>query len=449
MKSLAVTGSSGFSGTVRLPGDKSIAHRACILGALSSRTITIHNFPLNDDCRATVEVFRRLGIRCVFTRRKRTTASLVVSGKGLHGLARPGAPIFIKESGTTMRLLLGVLAGQPFATTVCCGASLSKRPMRRVTEPLRQMGARIRGRKTAGVPEEYPPVLIEPAPLHGITYRLPIASAQVKSALLLAALFAKGATRIVEPIKTRDHTERMLRLFGAGIKLADKQIVVTGGRELFALRPLYVPGDISSAGYFMILALLSPDSHITIKGIGLNPSRSGIIRVLKRMGARIKVTPSSRHRVTGEPIGEIAVRTSGLRGTTIKKEEIPSLIDELPVLMVAACLAKGTSVFKGVQELRLKESDRITAMVRNLRKMGASISVIAPLSRRVTGSEDIVIQGKSFLKGAKVNGFQDHRVAMSMAIAGLCAGGRTVIDDVTCISKSFPGFLSTLKSLSK
>jgi len=470
-----------LKGQISLLGDKSIAHRSIIISALSRGKTRIENFPASEDCLSTVKAFRKLGIKINLGVRHTVT----VFGKGLHGLNKPADPILVGGSGTTLRLLLGVLAGQNFKTKLLADTALSKRPMLRVNVPLRMMGAVIKAKvsRKSGIPpninkgagkrrksriEEYPPIIIKGGGLKSIGYRMPVASAQVKSAILLAALFAKGNTCIREPVPTRDHTERMLKLFRADIKVQLNTIVIKSGKELVSPRLLTIPGDISSASFFIVSAAIIPESKVLIRNVSLNPSRTGILRVLKRMGADIQVTlpgrqagkslprlrsglpsvaghpawPAGRQVASGEPSGDLLVKNSSLRGTIIKKEEIPSLIDEIPILMVAACIAKGKTIFKDVGELRVKETDRIRSMSENLRKMGAEISVF-----RFRGREKIIIRGVKQLRGTQVRSFGDHRTAMSMIVAGLTAIGETKIDDISCINKSFPNFLSILKTL--
>ena len=426
-------------GKVFLPGDKSIAHRAIILSALAKAKTTLKNIPLNADCLATIDSFRKLGVRITLNQ---VSKQAVVSGRGLTGLSAPQSAIYIEESGTTFRLLLGVLAGQGFKVKLCAGASLSRRPMLRVIRPLRLMGAVINAKTLKK--EEYPPVIIKGGNLNGITYKLPIASAQVKSAILLAGLLAKGKTRIIEPLKTRDHTERMLKLFKADLKAQGNSVTINGAKKLISPRTLYIPGDISSAAFFMVGASIIPGSKILIKNVSLNPGRIGIVKALKRMGAAIEIRKSGLKNQGNEPVGDILVESSCLRGIRIGKREVPSLIDELPILMVAACFANGESVFTGVGELRVKETDRIKSMLVNLIQMGANIRI-----NKSGRQENIIIKGTEALYGAKVSSFGDHRTAMSMIIAGLATRrGKTSIDDVSCINKSFPDFLKTLKSLS-
>jgi 3-phosphoshikimate 1-carboxyvinyltransferase len=435
MRPLVLKSGSGFKGKVFLPGDKSISHRAIILSALAKKQTTVKNIPLNEDCLATISVFRKLGIKIILNK---ASCRITVSGRGLFGLRKPAKAIRVEESGTTFRLLLGLLAGQNFTTELNSGISLSHRPMLRVIKPLRLMGACIAS-KVAGK-EEYPPLNISGQSLKGITYKLPVASAQVKSALLLAGLYARGTTKIIEPLRTRDHTERMLKLFKANLKVQGNAINIRGGGELISPGVMSIPADISSAAFFMVAALVIPGSRILLKNVSLNPARAGVIKVLNRMKAELKIIKSN---VRGnEPTGDILAASRALAGARIKKSEIPSLIDELPILMVAACFAKGKSIFESVGELRVKETDRIKSMVSNLVKMGADIKVV-----KSGVNENIVIKGGSGLRGASLNSFGDHRTAMSMIIAGLASRGESSIDDVSCINKSFPDFLKTLKSL--
>jgi 3-phosphoshikimate 1-carboxyvinyltransferase len=451
MSFFKIQGPCKIKGRLSLPGDKSIAHRFVILSCICDNSTVINNFPFNDDCLITAKALKSLGAKVIFNK---AAKRLEVRGAGLRGLKNPGEPVFVGESGTTLRLLLGVLSGQGFKTRLIGSRSLSLRPMLRVTAPLRQMGARIIAR--AAQKEEYLPISIQGNGLRSITYKMPVASAQVKSALLLAGLYARGITRIIEPVKTRDHTERLLKAFRAQVSFNENQVRIKGAKRLVSPGTVFVPGDISSAAFFMVAAAITPGSGVRLKNVSLNPSRAGIIRVLKRMGAKIKVTPLSGSQVTKfEPLGDIEIESSDLKGTAIKSSEIPSLIDELPVLMVAACCARGKSRFEGVEELRVKETDRIRSMLENLRKMGADIKVSNRLPVRQAGMvhgrnvEDIVINPAGGLKGARVNSFGDHRTAMSMIVAGLAARGVTTIDDTSCISKSFPDFLKVLKSITK
>jgi 3-phosphoshikimate 1-carboxyvinyltransferase len=476
MRFFPIRHASCVKGEILLLGDKSIACRSIIISAISCGKTTIENFPPNKDCLYTIKTFKNLGIRITQNQKVKT---ITVFGNGLCGLKKPKGPIFVGDSGTTMRLTLGVLAGQNFAVTLTAGKSLSGRPMLRVTAPLRMMGAKIATRYTLQATgyEEYPPLTIKGGYLKPIIYRMPVASAQVKSAILLAGLYAKGKTCVIERVKTRDHTERMLRLFRAGIKVDENTIVIKGKKELVSPGRIFIPGDISSASFFIVLATILPGSRILIKNVNLNPSRTGIIKVLKRMGADIRITNYQLPITNYEPIGDIIIKSSKLKSTIIKKKEIPSLIDELPILMVAACFAKGESVFEGVGELRIKETDRIRSMSENLKKMGADIRVLSATSRgarlpdgqgsakfatkngesakhfggnfggKTARLEKIIIQGGRTIIGATVKSFGDHRTAMSMVVAGLAAEGKTRIDNISCINKSFPNFLSLLKTI--
>ena len=445
MRFFSVRHASCVKGEILLLGDKSIACRSIIISAISCGKTAVENFPPSRDCLGTVKTFKKLGIKITQNQDLKT---ITVFGNGLYGLEKAKGSISVGDSGTTLRLTLGVLAGQDFPVTLITGKSLSQRPMRRVTVPLRMMGAEICARhipKTKNLTpntkfEEYPPITIKGGRLNPIIYRIPVASAQVKSAILLAGLYAKGKTRVIEPVKTRDHTERMLRLFKADIKVKQNMIVIKGRKELVSPGRIFIPGDISSASFFMVLGTILPDSRILIKKVNLNPYRMGIINVLKKMGADIQVLGNST--VGFEPSSDIVIKSSRLKNTIVKKGEIPSLIDELPILMVAACFAKGKSIFEGVSELRVKETDRIRSMSENLKKMGADIRVIKTLK-----SEKIIIQGGRSLIGATVKSFGDHRTAMSMVVAGLAAQGKTRIDNITCINKSFPNFLSLLKTI--
>lgn len=433
---------SGLQGELALPGDKSIAHRAIIISALSSSKTILKNLPLSEDTLETISCVRKLGIKIKLDK---ASCRATVFGRKLFGLSKPEPAIFIKESGTTFRLLLGLLAGQPFKAKLNAGKSLSRRPMLRVIKPLRLMGANISSKLQAPSSkpkEEYPPITITGGNLKGITYKIPVASAQVKGALLLAGLFARGKTKLIEPVKTRDHTERMLKLFQAAVKVQGNSVILAPGKKLVSPGVLYIPSDISSAAFFMVAASIIPGSRITIKNVGLNPGRSGVIKALKMMGAALRIEKSKSSCRGNEPIGDISISCSRLRGIRIKKREVPSLIDELPILMVAACFAQGISVFENVGELRVKETDRIKSGLTNLIKMGADIKVI-----KSGAQENVVIKGGNELHGARLSSFGDHRTAMSMIVAGLAAAGETSLDDVSCINKSFPDFLKALNSL--
>jgi len=431
-------------GEIFLPGDKSISHRAIIVSSLSKGETKIENFLISEDTLRTLEVFKSMGVKIEEDRKQRTVG---VYGKGLYGLRKPKSPLYMAGSGTTCRLLLGVLAGQNFEAKIFGDRSLSRRPMSRVTEPLRKMKAviesKIKIQKSKR--EEYLPITIRGCrPLRPISYRLAIPSAQVKSAILLAGLYAEGLTQITEPIKTRDHTERMLQAFKVDIKREGVKIKIRGLKELISPREIFIPSDISSSAFFIVGASILTGSNLVIKSVGLNPTRIGLIRVLKRMGANIKIK-SLKLKVKGfEPIGDIVVKASNLKGTVVEAGEIPSLIDELPILMVAACYAEGVTIIKGVGELRVKETDRINSMVSNLKRMGADIESKIKIQKLKIKEEVIVIKGRKPLKGVNLTSYGDHRTAMSLIIASLGAKGESHLDDVGCIKKSFPNFLDIL-----
>lgn len=445
MKPCVIKPVSCLKGVVSLAGDKSIAHRALIISALSSGVTKIKNFPANKDCLSTLGAFKKLGIKIGRKNRSRLSffPAITVFGKGLFGLKKPKSPIFVGDSGATLRLLLGVLAGQNFKTKLIAAESLSQRPMLRVNAPLKMMGAVIKARRQqqGASYEEYPPITICGGNLKPISYKMPVASAQVKSAILLAGLYAKGKTCVKESMSTRDHTERMLKLFKANIEIKRGAVVIKNAADLISPGVINIPGDISSAGFFMVAAAILPNSKVIIKNVTLNPLRAGIIKVLKRMNADIEIRrEKSKHNY--EPAGDLIVKSSRLKSAVVEEEEIPSLIDELPILMVAACKAYGKTVFKGVSELRVKEADRINSMVENLKNMGADIS-----ASKTGKLEKIVIYGPTRFKGAELKSFRDHRTAMSMIIAGLAADNKSRMDDIFCINKSFPGFLNLLNTL--
>jgi len=434
MKSFVIKDKFIPRGKISFAGDKSIAHRALIISALSRGKTIINNFPVHNDSLATLNALSALGVKI-----KRDDKQVLICGA--KGLKKPRKPVFVNNSGTTLRLILGVLAGTGFKTKVTAAKYLSCRPMARVNKPLRLMGAKISSRNING--EEYPPITISGGNLKGIVYRLPVASAQVKSAILLAGLSALGKTRVIERVSTRDHTERMLKYFGADITVNKNSITLNPRRSLISPGRIYIPGDISSAAFFMVLAIIIPGAKIVIERVGLNPGRTGIIRVLKRMSAKIKIVPFSAGKTQGfEPMGNLTVTSGKIKATVVNRSELPSLIDELPILMVAACFAKGRTIIKGVGELRFKETDRINSMVSNLSSMGADIRLI-----KRAGFENIVIEGKGYLNGARLKSFGDHRTAMSLVVAALAAKASSRLDDISCVSKSFPGFLTTLKSL--
>ncbi len=414
-------------GEVRVPGDKSISHRALMLGAIASGTTRITNFLPANDCLATLEAVRALGAEVEYL----PAGDLLIHGCGLHGLREPYRPIECGGSGTTMRLLSGLLTGQPFYSVLASNTQLGKRPMDRVAIPLRQMGATILGRENG----KFPPLSISGGNLHAITYRPPVASAQVKSAILLAGVFAAGRTVVQEPLPTRDHTERMLQAMGGSVETQDGTVAIEPPSSLAAL-DIHVPGDISSAAFLLVAASIVPGSRLIVPRVGINPGRTGILDALTRMGTQI--TLHNKLVEANEPVADIAASHSHLRSITIPPEDVPGIIDELPVLAVAATRAEGVTEVRGASELRVKETDRIATTADELRRMGASIEVLPDGFR---------IQGPTPLRGAHVSSHGDHRLAMALAVAALVAGGDTVIDGAACTHDSFPGFESSLSAL--
>lgn len=419
----------GLTGTIRVPGDKSISHRALILGSISGGRCTVSGFLPSQDCLHTLACMRRLGVDI----REINETTLDIEGVGLHGLQEPEGVLDVGNSGTTARLLSGLLAGQGFRSVLSGDDSLKRRPMMRIVSPLREMGANIDGREQG----RYAPLNIVGGSLRPISYTLPMASAQVKSAILLAGLYAQGETSVREPAPTRDHTERMLRLQGKRVESVDGLITISGGEEL-APFDIEVPGDISSAAFFLVAALVCPGSKVEVKNVGINPTRTGIIDVLQSMGANITCTDV---RDEGqEPVANIRVQCDRLGSIEIGGETIPRVIDELPILAVAATQAVGRTVVRNAGELRVKETDRIGAIVQELSKMGATIE---------EREDGFIIEGPTPLRGARCDSHGDHRIAMAMVVAGLVAEGKTMIDDADCVDVSFPGFIGTLKEVSR
>jgi 3-phosphoshikimate 1-carboxyvinyltransferase len=409
---------------ITVPGDKSISHRAAMFAGLAKGTTIIDGFLPSEDCLCTVHAMQALGATVEPLEEVEGVGlvKLAITGNGAK-LKAPSQPIDCGNSGTTIRLLSGILAGQSFTTELFGDASLSKRPMKRVADPLGEMGARIEGQGE----KICAPLTVHGSELKPIYYKLPVASAQVKSAILLAGLFAKGKTTVVEPVVTRNHTERLFSHFGIKWLREDDAVSVYGGQEPQA-RDIVVPGDISSAAFWMVAAAASPGSQLTIKNVGLNPTRTGILNVLLRMGAL--VTSAETHS-EGEPRGNIVIKGSDLNATVIGGAEIPNVIDELPILAVAAALARGNTLIRDAQELRVKETDRIAAVAHNLRLMGVKVT------ERPDGME---IEGGATLQGATLPTYGDHRIAMAFAIAGMFAEGVTTIEGAECITTSYPGF---------
>lgn len=415
---------SKASGTIRVPGDKSISHRAVMLGALADGRTEITGFLRGADCLSTIDCFRNMGIEINIE-----GENVTVFGKGLHGLKAPEKMLYTGNSGTTTRLLCGILAGQPFNSSITGDASIQKRPMKRVTEPLKLMGADIEN--------EFCPLYIKGSSLHGIDYKMPVASAQVKTAVILASLYADGETVIHETEKSRDHTELMLGAMGAGIKVSGLDISI---EKTDSLLPVCaeIPGDISSAAFFMVLGLILPNSEITITNVGVNPTRTGIIDVLQDMGADI--TLENILSSAGESTADITVRSSSLKGTEIGGEIIPRLIDELPIIAVASVFADGKTVIKDAQELKVKETNRIRAVADEFKKCGIDI----------TETDDgMIINGGKSIHGADFKTYGDHRMAMSLTVLAQLADGGSTIDDSECACVSYPSFFDDFYKLGK
>ena len=414
-------------GEIFVPGDKSISHRSIMIGAIAEGTTRIKNILISEDVQRTVEAFRSMGVKI-----EEDKNSFFIEGVGLYGLKKPKTRIDCGNSGTTVRLLSGIMVGQNFSTTLIGDNSLTNRPMDRIIIPLSKMGGLIQGRE-----DKYLPIEIKPnkEKLEGIEYELPVASAQVKSSILLATLYANGSTKIIEKKKTRDHTERMLNYFGCFLESKNGEIYMESVPYLSA-KDIYVPGDISSAAYFMVAASLIQGSHIIIKDVGLNPTRIGIIHVLKSMGADIYIF--NRRMVNNEPIGDMEIKYSQLKGISIGEDIIGTLIDEIPIIAVAASLSKGRTIIKGAEELKYKESNRLLAMSRELKKMGANVTDL---------DDGMIIEGKNSLNSAYLNSYNDHRIAMALSIAALRGKGESKIVDHESINISFPSFYNTLFKL--
>ena len=432
MSEFRVTAISKLHAEFSVPGDKSMSHRAAILGGLSNGTCTVRNFLPSEDCVNTLNAMQALGARheVLDELAGYGPINLRIHGQSMK-LSAPDGPIDCGNSGTGMRLLAGLLAGQSFTSELFGDASLSSRPMGRITIPLGQMGANI---ETLGEKPGCAPLRIHAAKVNPITYDMPVASAQVKSAVLLAGLFAEGTTTVIQPAETRDHTERMLASFGIHTRHEGKAISLDGGQTPQAC-DFTVPGDISSAAFWLVAAAAMPGSHLLIKDVGLNPTRTAILKVLSRMGAHMTEIV---HQSDGEPIGNIEIHGAALTGTTILLEEVPNLIDEIPVIAVAAALAQGRTIIRNAKELRVKETDRITTVVDNLRAMGAEVEEF---------EDGMEIVGGRPLHGATIDSFGDHRIAMAFAIAGLFATGETVIQNTDCVNTSYPGFAHHLKAI--
>lgn len=423
---MEITKSTPLKGEITVPGDKSISHRAVMFGSLSNGLTEVTNFLQGADCLSTIDCFRKLGIEI-----ENTPDKILVHGKGLHGLKESSSILDTGNSGTTTRLISGILAGQKFTTTLTGDASIQKRPMWRIMEPLSLMGASIVSKYS----NDCAPLIITGSPLKGIHYTSKVASAQVKSAILLAGLYAEGTTSVTEPALSRNHSEIMLSGFGATVKSEGTTATIWPSPDLTGQK-VNVPGDISSAAYFLAAGLLIPGSEVLVKNVGINPTRDGIIKVIKAMGGKLEIL--NEHTSAGEPVADLLVSYSSLKGTVIGGDIIPTLIDELPMIAVMAAYAEGTTIIKDAAELKVKESNRIDTVVTALKAMGCNI----------TATDDgMIIHGGNPLHGAEIDSYADHRIAMSFAVAALSAEGTTKIKGSECVNISYPTFYQDLFSL--
>ena len=416
-------------GDITVPGDKSISHRAVMMASIAKGQSRLKNLLMGQDCHSTINAFKCTGISI------RAKEDIIVEGKGLRGLSSPIDVLYLGNSGTTMRLLSGILSGQNFKTILTGDSSLSQRPMDRIIRPLRLMGADISGKDNGNLA----PLSIKGAgSLKSIDYKTQVASAQVKSAIMLAALYADGKTTITEPCRSRDHTERMFNLFGVDVEQKGLSVSVKGLADSeLGPQDIDIPGDISSAAFFIALGVLSDDAQIRIDNCGLNPTRTGMIGALKRMGANIEIISDGKG---FEPTGSIIVKNSSLKAIKIKQEDVPLMIDEIPLISLCATQAEGATIIEGIAELRVKETDRVHAIKTNLKALGASVE---------TEGDSLIIKGPVKLKGVSVKSFDDHRIAMMSVIAGAISKGNTSVLNTDCIDVSFPGFMDTLSALSK
>lgn len=416
---------TNLQGEITIPGDKSISHRSIMLGSLADGITEVHGFLNGADCISSMNCFRQMGVSIDYD-----GETVLIHGKGLHGLQKPEQTLDVGNSGTTTRLMSGILAAQDFSSRIIGDASICRRPMKRIMTPLSMMGADI----TSENGNDCAPLLINGKPLHSIHYDSPVASAQVKSCVLLAGLYADGKTSVTEPYVSRNHTELMFQSFGADIQTAGTTVSVTPADRLYGQK-IQIPGDISSAAYFIAAGLITPGSCITIKNVGINPTRNGILEVVEKMGGAVTYNRLSE---TGEPAADITVKTSNLKGCVIEGSIIPKLIDEIPIIAILACFAEGQTIIRDAQELKVKESNRIDVMVTNLSAMGADI----------TATDDgMIINGGRPLHGAVIDSHLDHRIAMSFAIAALNADGETDIRGSECVNISYPSFYNDLAQL--
>jgi len=425
---ITIKPAASVKGEIAVPGDKSISHRSIMLGAIANGTTTVRGFLRGGDNMATMGAFRAMGVRI-----DDDGETVVIQGKGLHGLVEPGDVIDCGNSGTTIRLITGLLAGQSFFSVVTGDQYLRKRPMKRVVEPLTRMGARILGRNQGSLA----PLAISGGALNAIGYESPVSSAQVKSAIMLAGLYADGETSVREPSLSRDHSERMFRLFGASLEVFNSGVTVKGGVELQG-QDITVPGDISSATFFMVAALITPGSELLIRNVGVNPTRTGAIDILRAMGGDIRLL--DQRELSGEPVADILVRASRLKGCAIAGSVVPRAIDEFPAICVAAACAEGVTTIREARELRVKETDRISAMATNLRALGVPVEEC---------DDGMDVTGVERLAGGSVDSFGDHRIAMSLAVAALVSTDGISIADTGCIATSFPSFFALLEKVTR
>ncbi|MED4352649.1 3-phosphoshikimate 1-carboxyvinyltransferase [Schinkia azotoformans] len=423
-----VTNVSSLKGTIQVPGDKSISHRAIMFGSIAKGKTTVTGFLPGEDCLSTINCFRKMGVRIT-----QTGEYVEIESDGINGLKEPKDILDVGNSGTTTRLMLGILATRPFHSVLIGDESIAKRPMGRVTNPLRQMGAVIDGRENG----MYTPLSIRGGDTVGIQYHSPVASAQVKSAILLAGLGSKGVTTVTEPALSRDHTERMLEAFGAAVIRDGLSVSIEGGQTLTATE-IEVPGDISSAAFFLAAGAIVPNSRIILKNVGMNPTRTGIVTVLQKMGAELEIT--NERIVNGEPVADLTISTSNLTATEISGDIIPALIDEIPIIALLATQADGQTVIRNAEELKVKETNRIDTVVTELKKMGAMIEAT---------DDGMIIHGRSPLHGAEVNSYGDHRIGMMLAIAALLSKSDTILQDADAIAVSYPNFFDHLTELVK
>lgn len=427
MNSITIKPASSIKGEIEVPGDKSISHRSIMLGAIANGVTTVRGFLRGEDNMATMNAFRAMGVEI-----DDDGETVAIHGRGLRGLGEPTDVIDCGNSGTTIRLLTGLLAGQSFFSVLTGDQYLRKRPMKRVVEPLSRMGARILGRSQGSLA----PLAINGGDLNAIGYESPVSSAQVKSAVMLAALYADGETSVREPSLSRDHSERMFRLFGAELETFNSGVTVRGGVELQA-REINVPGDISSAAFFMVAALITPGSELLIRNVGVNPTRTGVIDILRSMGGSIEML--DEREASGEPVADLLVRSSRLKGVEIGGHVVPRAIDEFPAICVAAACAEGRTTLRDARELRVKETDRIAAMAANLRRLGVSVE-------ECDDGMDII--GVERLGSGCVESFGDHRIAMSLSVAALVSSGGVTVSDTDCVATSFPSFFQLLEKVS-